>query len=125
MLPWSIETRSVPNAVSANAEACRQPQYSSRLGHPSGCSESERSRVSNNADMAVPLPNQSLTEREVLIVCRNSQGAEVRATPLRLTRYLVVFEVYNPYSILQLSEVLTDFKIVMNERLAYSGRAVV
>jgi extracellular factor (EF) 3-hydroxypalmitic acid methyl ester biosynthesis protein len=59
------------------------------------------------------------------IVCRNSQGIEVRATPLRLTRNLVVFEVYNPYSILQLSEVLSEFQIIMNERLLYSGRAIV
>lgn len=50
---------------------------------------------------------------------------EVRATLHRLTRYLVVFEVYNPYSILQLSEVLSDFRIIMNDRLIYSGRAVV
>jgi extracellular factor (EF) 3-hydroxypalmitic acid methyl ester biosynthesis protein len=64
-------------------------------------------------------------ERDSVIACRNSQGIEVRATPLRLTRYLVVFEVYNPYSILQLSEVLSDFRIIMNERLVYSGRAVV
>ncbi len=65
------------------------------------------------------------TGRDTFIHCRNSQGAEVRATLLRLTRYSVVFEVYNPYSILQLSEVLTDFKMVMNERMVYSGRAVV
>jgi extracellular factor (EF) 3-hydroxypalmitic acid methyl ester biosynthesis protein len=38
---------------------------------------------------------------------------------------MVVFEVYNPYSILQLSEVLTDFKMIMNDRMIYSGRAVV
>ena len=63
--------------------------------------------------------------RDTLIVCRNSQGVEVRATALRLTRYLVVFEVYNPYSILQLSEVLSDFQIIMNERVVYSGRGVV
>ncbi len=63
--------------------------------------------------------------KDTFIVCRNSQGAEIRATSLRLTRYLVVFEVYNPYSILQLSEVLLDFKIFMNEKMAYSGRAVV
>ena len=42
-----------------------------------------------------------------------------------MTRYLVVFEVYNPYSILQLSEVLSEFKIVMNDRIMYSGRAVI
>ena len=64
-------------------------------------------------------------QKDTFIVCRNSQGAEVRASPLRLSRYLVVFEVYNPYSILQLSEVLGDFKIVMNDRMVYSGRAVV
>jgi extracellular factor (EF) 3-hydroxypalmitic acid methyl ester biosynthesis protein len=64
-------------------------------------------------------------EKDSIIICRNSQGVEVRATPLRMTRHLVVFEVYNPYSILQLSEVLSDFQIIVNERLIYSGRAVV
>ncbi len=65
------------------------------------------------------------TGKDTFIVCRNSQGMEFRATLLRLTRYMVVFEVYNPYSILQLSEVLTDFKLIMNDRIVYSGRAVV
>jgi len=64
-------------------------------------------------------------DREALISCRNSQGAEIRATPVRLTRYTVLFEVYNPFSILQLSEVLSEFRITIGERLAYNGRAVV
>jgi extracellular factor (EF) 3-hydroxypalmitic acid methyl ester biosynthesis protein len=64
-------------------------------------------------------------EKDSFILARNSQGLEVRAGVLRLTRYLVVFEVYNPYSILQLSEVLTEFKIVINDRIMYSGRAVI
>ncbi len=63
--------------------------------------------------------------KDTFIVCQNNQGTAIRATTLRLTRYLVVFEVYNPYSILQLSEVLMDFKIIMNDRMVYSGRAVV
>jgi extracellular factor (EF) 3-hydroxypalmitic acid methyl ester biosynthesis protein len=63
--------------------------------------------------------------KDTFIICRNSQGTEFRATLLRLTRYMVVFEVYNPYSILQLSEVLTDFRMIMNDRMIYSGRAVV
>ncbi len=63
--------------------------------------------------------------KDTFILCRNSQGTEFRATLLRLTRYTVVFEVYNPYSILQLSEVLTDFQMIMNDRMVYSGRAVV
>lgn len=60
-----------------------------------------------------------------IIVCRNSQGAEVRGTVHRLSRHLAVFEVYNPYSILQLSEVLTDFRVLVNDRMLYSGRAVI
>lgn len=63
--------------------------------------------------------------RDSFIVCRNSQGLEVRASLLRLSRYLVVFEVYNPYSLLQLSEVLSEFKIVITDRVVYSGRAVI
>src|ERR1043166_7485574 len=66
-----------------------------------------------------------LGPRDSIIVCRTSQGYEVRATPLRITRNVVAFEVYNPYSILQLSELLQEFKIVVNDRLIYSGRATV
>jgi extracellular factor (EF) 3-hydroxypalmitic acid methyl ester biosynthesis protein len=64
-------------------------------------------------------------ERDSVIVGRTSQGYEIRATPLRITRHVVAFEVYNPYSILQLSEVLLEFKIIVNDRLIYSGRATV
>jgi extracellular factor (EF) 3-hydroxypalmitic acid methyl ester biosynthesis protein len=65
------------------------------------------------------LPNESL------IVCENSQGASIRATLLRMTRYVASFEVYNPYSILQLSEVLNSFKIVIDGNTIYSGRATI
>ena len=72
------------------------------------------------------LPNLASTgERLSFIICRNSQGAEVRGTLHRLTRYLGVFEVYNPYSIVQLSEVLNDFRIMMNDRVVYTGRATI
>ena len=63
--------------------------------------------------------------KESFIVCRNSQGSVVRATVLRMTRHTVTFEVYNPYSILQNSEVLSDFKIFIGERLVYNGKAIV
>lgn len=66
-----------------------------------------------------------MIERDTFISCRNSQGAEIQATPVRLNRFAAVFEVYNPYSILQLSEVLLDFRIRIGDRLLYSGRAVV
>lgn len=60
-----------------------------------------------------------------VITCRNSQGMELTANLLRIKRYSVVFEVYNPYSILQLSEVLSDFRIMASRRLLYQGKAVV
>ncbi len=64
-------------------------------------------------------------ERESFLVCRNSQGDKIRATILRLTRYSVAFEVYNPYSILQTSEVLSGFQIFINTHIVYDGRAIV
>jgi extracellular factor (EF) 3-hydroxypalmitic acid methyl ester biosynthesis protein len=64
-------------------------------------------------------------ERESFLVCQNSQGVKIRASILRLTRYIVAFEVYNPYSILQSSEVLSGFQIFVNTHMVYAGRAVV
>jgi extracellular factor (EF) 3-hydroxypalmitic acid methyl ester biosynthesis protein len=74
----------------------------------------------HNRALATPKP-----ERDSIIICRTSQGYEVRATPLRITRDVAAFEVYNPYSILQLSEVLKQFSIIVNDQLIYSGRATV
>lgn len=71
------------------------------------------------------LPADSGGDHLSFVVCRTSQGAEVRGTLHRLTRFSAVFEVYNPYSILQLSEVLTDFRVFMNDRVVYSARAVI
>ncbi len=62
---------------------------------------------------------------ESLVVFQTSQGLEVRAIVLRLTRHLVVFEMYTPNIILQSSEVLQDFQILLNNQLVYAGRAVV
>ena len=71
------------------------------------------------------MSSESDLENESIILCRNSQGTSLRATLMRMTRYLVTFEVYNPYSILQLSEVLGEFEIIINSRKVYSGRAIV
>ncbi|MEO8427442.1 MAG: hypothetical protein ABI651_10050, partial [Verrucomicrobiota bacterium] len=64
------------------------------------------------------------TVAENFVICQSSQGSEIRATVLRLTRDLVVFEIYSPY-LLRLSEALTDFKILVNENAIFSGRGVV
>lgn len=60
-----------------------------------------------------------------MVICQTGQGVEMRGTLIRLSRYLAVFEIYNPTLVLRASEVLTDLKIVIQDRTIYSGRAVV
>ena len=70
----------------------------------------------------------STTKRSSLqspVTFRNSQGDPARGTLLKLERSSVVLEVYNPYSIVQLSEVLQELTIRRGEDIIYQGRAVV
>ncbi len=69
--------------------------------------------------------NHPALATDSLVAFRNSQLVEARGTLLRLSRSSAVFEVYNPYSIVQLSEVITDLRICRGDRTIYSGRAVV
>jgi extracellular factor (EF) 3-hydroxypalmitic acid methyl ester biosynthesis protein len=63
--------------------------------------------------------------KDSLVICQSSQGGEMRSSLLRLTRFAVAFEVYNPVSALRLSEVLGEFRIIVQDRTLYSGRAVI
>ncbi len=58
------------------------------------------------------------------VTFKNSQGLQVRGTLLKLARNDIVFEVYNPYSIVQLSEVLSELTIYRAEKQIYRGKAV-
>lgn len=60
-----------------------------------------------------------------LIVFTNSQGIQARGNLVKVSRSTLIFEVYNPYSIVQLSEVLHSLEIRSNDRVIYQGRAVV
>ncbi|MBX2853276.1 MAG: class I SAM-dependent methyltransferase [Phycisphaeraceae bacterium] len=68
------------------------------------------------------MQTESATDNIVTFI--NSQGETARGTLVRLSRNQAVFEVYNPYSIIQLSEVLDHLEIRRGERVIYSGRAV-
>src|SRR4051795_6420532 len=63
--------------------------------------------------------------KDSVVLGNTSQGAEIHATLVRLSRYSAVFEIYNPALVLRTSEVLENFKIVMHDRTIYSGRATV
>lgn len=60
-----------------------------------------------------------------VVTFRNSQGEAARGTLTSLQRRSLVMEVYNPYSIVQVSEVLSDLSIRSGERSIYKGKAVV
>ena len=58
-------------------------------------------------------------------VFKTRDGVETRGPILRLARYAVAFEFCNPAAELRTSEVLDKFKILIDGRMIYSGRAVV
>ena len=53
------------------------------------------------------------------------EGEAVRGTIIKLQRKSMVMEVYNPYSIVQTSEVLSELTIRFGTTIAYQGKAVV
>jgi extracellular factor (EF) 3-hydroxypalmitic acid methyl ester biosynthesis protein len=65
------------------------------------------------------------TTQDSLVTGRTSQGNEIQARLLRLTRHAAVLESYIPGFVIRISEVLSDFKITTNGRTIYSGRAVI
>lgn len=62
---------------------------------------------------------------EPVVTFRNSQGEAARGTITSLQRRSLVMEVYNPYSIVQVSEVLSDLTIRSGTHTIYRGKAVV
>jgi extracellular factor (EF) 3-hydroxypalmitic acid methyl ester biosynthesis protein len=60
-----------------------------------------------------------------VVTFRNSQGEAARGTVTSLQRRSLVMEIYNPYSIVQVSEVLNELNIRSGDRSIYKGKAVV
>jgi extracellular factor (EF) 3-hydroxypalmitic acid methyl ester biosynthesis protein len=67
----------------------------------------------------------SQTQIDPVVSFRNSQREQVRGTIINLQRKSLVMEVYNPYSIVQVSEVLSELTVRMGSKNAYLGKAVV
>ncbi len=63
--------------------------------------------------------------QDCILFCKTADGVNIHATPLKLSRFSVVFETYGPDSVLRLSESLGEFKIVLRKQTVYSGRATV
>lgn len=67
----------------------------------------------------------SQSQIDPLISFKNTVGESVRGTIVKLQRKSLVMEVYNPYSIVQISEVLAELTIRIGNKVAYLGKAVV
>jgi extracellular factor (EF) 3-hydroxypalmitic acid methyl ester biosynthesis protein len=64
-------------------------------------------------------------EREPLLIGETSQGLELRASLIHLSRHKVVFEVYHTHLGLRTSEVLNNVRILLGDTPVFSGRAVI
>jgi extracellular factor (EF) 3-hydroxypalmitic acid methyl ester biosynthesis protein len=63
--------------------------------------------------------------KESRVTFRTADGAELHGTPVRVTRHMAVFELYNPDVTLQFSEALDEFEITLQAQKVYSGRATI
>lgn len=68
---------------------------------------------------------QPLRPIDPVITFRNSQGEAVRGTLTNLQRRSLVMEVYNPYSIVQVSEMLSELTVRSADKSIYKGKGVV
>lgn len=68
---------------------------------------------------------QTQSQVDPLVSFRNAEGEAVRGTIINLQRKSMVMEVYNPYSIVQVSEVLNELTVRFGSNVAYQGKAVV
>lgn len=68
---------------------------------------------------------KSLTGIDSLVAFTNTSGFKGRGTLIHISRSVAVFEVYNPFSLIQLSEVLQELVIMRGERIFYQGKGVV
>ena len=55
----------------------------------------------------------------------SSQGFQIESPLTHLTRHLAVFTLHNADQLLRSSEVLPEFKLRLQDQIAFSGRAIV
>lgn len=68
---------------------------------------------------------KSLPGIDSVVAFTNTSGVKGRGTLVHISRSVAVFEVYNPYSLIQLSEVLQEITVMRGERVIYRGKGVV
>jgi extracellular factor (EF) 3-hydroxypalmitic acid methyl ester biosynthesis protein len=62
---------------------------------------------------------------DTFVSFQTNQGHELNGTVLKVGRFQVAFELYTSSSVLRTSEALNTFKIIVQDRPVYSGKAVI
>lgn len=62
---------------------------------------------------------------DAFVSFQSNQGHELNGTVLKMSRFQVAFEIYSPSSVLRTSEALNSFRIMVQDRPMYSGKAVI
>jgi extracellular factor (EF) 3-hydroxypalmitic acid methyl ester biosynthesis protein len=70
-------------------------------------------------------PNLVSEGVEHFVSGKDKEGAEFRARLVKLSPHRVVFETFHAATEFRTSQVLTDFRIIVNEQSVYHGRAVI
>jgi len=60
-----------------------------------------------------------------LVAGYTSDGTGIQATLLRITRHSATLQIENPNMVLRVSEIITDFSIIIRDQTIYSGRGLV
>lgn len=73
---------------------------------------------------ATPSKADPSSVKESRVTFQTPDGFEMRGQVLRMTRFSAYFEVHNPSVVLRVSDVLKEFKIIVQGRTIYSGRGL-
>src|SRR5271170_3621440 len=79
-------------------------------------------QIEKKAAQSAVLPH---AVKESRVAFKTANGVELHGTPVRVTRHMAVFELYNPNVTLQFSEALDGFEISLQAQKVYSGRATI
>jgi extracellular factor (EF) 3-hydroxypalmitic acid methyl ester biosynthesis protein len=63
--------------------------------------------------------------KETRVVFKIHEDVELRGALIHTNRRMAIFELYNPAATPRVSEVLGNFSIILQDRTAYAGRAIV
>ena len=98
--------------------------YPCKMNLPSNRSQTTNGHRASGSAVTLAKP-AAATTKENGVTFRTADEVGLRGTLLRMTRFAAFFELHNPTSMPQVSEMLTDFEIIFQGRIIYSGIAVV